>query len=212
VLAGKQNYCCESNVWYCYQTQLSPRNNSAAVLVPDGEKESSRRWHERQTVIPPPDPIYRIIENQAALESSTPRNPRPAQIQAKILLHCWPGVKESNDLPKNGGGRAGKLLGRDGSAARQLPRRRKLERGEGNPRTEWISWRRSAAAAVTGGGVGWFRGGVVMAGEKHPGTGTPLGAGLFCNLSPCLVYFMFSPFLFWKLSILLCASMGEARG
>jgi hypothetical protein len=37
-----------------------------------------------------------------------------------------------------------------------------------------------------------------MAGEKHPGTGTPLGAGLFCNLSPCLVYFMFSPLPFLK--------------
>jgi hypothetical protein len=40
------------------------------------------------------------------------------------------------------------------------------------------SWRRSAAAAVTGGGVGWFRGGLVMAGEKHPGTGDPLGGGV----------------------------------
>jgi hypothetical protein len=31
----------------------------------------------------------------------------------------------------------------------------------------------------------------VMAAEKHPGTGAPLGAGLFCNFSPCLVYLSF---------------------
>jgi hypothetical protein len=32
-----------------------------------------------------------------------------------------------------------------------------------------------------------------MAAEKQPGTGGPLGAGLFCNLPSCLVYLSFSP-------------------
>lgn len=106
-----------------------------------------------------------------------------------------------------------------GRGRRRGLRRGELERGTGNPRTageEEGGILGGAAAVVTGGGV------VVALGRSRDGWGKapwnrgPVGAGLFCNLSPCLFYFIFLsfPLTFFESSavcILFCASMREER-
>lgn len=96
--------------------------------------------------------------------------------------------------------------------------------GARNPRKVegFLEARRREGAVVSnwwwggGGGVGWFRRGRSRDGwGKAPWKqGGPLGVGLFCNLSPCLFYFIFflAPFLKALQHFIFCTSRRERVG